>query len=220
MKNSLVKSFFRPLTFLLLCVFLVACKSSLITELAARSGEKLFWDDFTDQSGNWPQLSDSYGSMGYTNGAYHIAIQKAGYELWAFSGHAYGDVRVEANAARVAGPVQNLFGVICRARDNDNYYFFVISSDSYYAIGKIKNNHLSLVGQKMMSYSPDIVPGNGPNHLRFDCVGQTLTGYVNGQAVAITNDTDFSDGDAGLLVGSLDTAGVDISFDKFMVTKP
>jgi hypothetical protein len=220
MKNANMKPRFHSSIIFLVCIFLVACKSSLVTDLVARSGDKLFWDDFSDQSGSWPQVSDSNGSMGYLNGAYHIAIQTSGYELWAFSGHAYEDARVEADATRLTGPEQNLFGVICRARDNDNYYFFVISSDGYYAIGKIKDNHLSLVGQKMMLYSPNIVQGSGPNHLRFDCVGQTLSGYVNGQAVAMAKDADFSDGDAGLLAGSLDTAGVDISFDNFVVTKP
>jgi len=220
MKNTFVKPRHLSLTILLLAIFLVACNSSLITDLVARPGDKLFWDDFSDQSGNWPQESDSNGSMGYINSAYHISVKSTGYELWSFSGHAYVDARVEADATRLAGPVQNLFGLICRARDNDNYYFFVISSDGYYAIGKIKANQLTLIGQKMMSYSPDILTGNGPNHLRFDCVGQTLTGYVNGQAVAITNDADFPDGDAGLLAGSIDTAGVDISFDNFVVIKP
>ncbi len=124
------------------------------------------------------------------------------------------------DATRLAGPVDNRFGLICRFQDMDNYYFFIISSDGYYAIGKIKNGAASLLGQEMMAYSAAIVQGSGPNRLRFDCIGNTLTGTVNGQAVAITNDADFSGGDAGLITGAFDETGVEVSFDNFMVYKP
>jgi hypothetical protein len=116
--------------------------------------------------------------------------------------------------------VDNRFGLICRFQDNDDYYVFFISSDGYYAIGKIKNGEASLLGQDLMAYSAAIVQGSGSNHLRFDCIGKTLTGSVNGQTIAITNDADFSSGDAGLITGAFDKSGVDVSYDNFVVIKP
>jgi hypothetical protein len=206
--------------FAFLIVLLSGCQSSLITDLAARPGEKLFWDDFSDSSGNWPQVSGPNGSLGIANGAYRLQVLSAQYEVLAASGHAFRDVQVEADATRLAGPVENLFGLICRSSDSDNFYFFAISSDGYYALGKIKNAKASLLGQEMMAYSAAIFQDDGPNHLRFDCVGQTLTGYVNGQVVAINDDADFSSGDVGLVAGAFDTPGVDVAFDNFIVYKP
>lgn len=206
------------------CVFLVicltACKSPLITDLAAGPGGTLFHDDFSDPTSGWARISGQGGAMDYDNGMYRMVVTAQNYNLWSFSGHAYQDVRVEADATRMAGPAENLLGLICRSRDADNFYLFIISSDGYYALGKIKNGTISLLGQEMMAHSTAIIQGDGPNHLRFDCVGQTLTGYVNGQAVAITNDADFPSGDAGLIAGTFDQPGVDVAFDNFVVTKP
>jgi hypothetical protein len=205
---------------LLLVLFLTACQSAWVAELVTRSGQALYHDDFSDPSSGWPQTVSANGSLGYIDGVYRMVVQSAGYDLWALSRQAYEDVQIEADATRLAGPVSNRFGLICRYQDMDNFYFFIISSDGYYAIGKIKNGAVSLLGQEMMAYSAAIGQGSDPNHLRFDCIGNTLTGIVNGQAIASTSDADFSGGDAGLIAGAFNEGGVDVTFDNFVVIKP
>jgi hypothetical protein len=205
---------------LFLIIFLTACQSSFIAELVTQSGQALYHDDFSDPASGWLQTTSTNGSLGYADGAYRIVVQSPDYDLWAVSGQAYGDVQIEVDATRLAGPVYNRFGLICRFQDNDNFYVFFISSDGYYAIGKIKNGVVSLLGQEMMAYSSFIQQGESANHLRFDCIGNTLKGYVNGQAIAITTDADFSGGDAGLTTGAFDESGVEVSFDNFVVIKP
>ena len=78
----------------------------------------------------------------------------------------------------------------------------------------------SLLGQVMMAYSPVVVQGAGSNHIRFDCISGALTGYVNGQALASASDSDFHNGDVGLIAGAFDTGGVKIAFTNFIVRKP
>ena len=211
---------FSACLFVLLIFFLAGCQSSLIFNLAARPGEKLFWDDFSDATGNWPKLSGPDGSMGTAGGVYRIQVLSSHYDVLAAPGHTFRDVQVEADATRLAGPLQNIFGLACRAANLKNYYFFVISSDGYYALGKIKDGKTSLLGQEMMTQNPAVSQGNGPYHLRFVCAGDTLTGSVNGQVVASSQDTDFFTGDAGLVAGALDAAGVDVAFDNFIIYKP
>jgi len=203
-----------------LAIFLTACQSSLIPDLVTQSGQALYHDDFSDPSSGWTQTASPNGTLGYSDGTYRIMVQSAGYDLWAVSGQVYGDVQIEADATRVAGPEYNRFGLVCRFQDMNNFYVFFISSDGYYAIGKIKNGAASLLGQQMMAYTSFIVQDDGPNHLRFDCIGNTLKGYVNGQPIAITSDADFSGGDAGLITGAFDQGGVEVSFDNFTVYKP
>lgn len=205
---------------LFLILFLVACQSSLITDLIARPGEMLYHDDFSDPTSGWARASASSGSLGYDGGTYRITVADPDYDLWAVSGQFYRDVRIEADATRLAGPYGNRFGLICRYQDPRNFYFFVVSSDGYYAIGKVNHAVRSLLGQEMMAYNVAVVPGKDPDHLRFDCVGQTLTGYINGQVVAATRDADFHNGDAGLIAGTFDQPGVDVSFDNFIIYKP
>jgi hypothetical protein len=205
---------------LLLVICLSACQSSLIARFLTRSGQPLYHDDFSSSASGWTQAVSANGTLGYADGTYRMLVQSPGYDLWALSRQAYSDVHIEVDTIWLAGPMSNRFGLICRFQDIDNFYDFFISSDGYYAIGKIKNGTASLLGQEMMLYSTAILQDGDPNHLRFDCVGKTLRGYVNGQEIAIANDSDFSGGDAGLITGAFNESGVEVSFDNFVVIKP
>jgi len=206
-------------TALLLVLLLSACQTSLLADLAARPGDLLFWDDFSDTSGYWPRASDEVGTLGFSEGAYRISIDQANYDLWAVSGHTYRAVQVEADATRLAGPNANRLGLICSYRDADDFFFFIISSDGYYALGRIENGSARLLGQEMMAYSTAIAQGTRTNHLRLECVDQTLRGSVNDQMLAVAQDDELGPGDAGLIAGAFDEGGVDIAFDNFRVIK-
>ncbi len=154
------------------------------------------------------------------DGAYRILVTNTRYQLWAVSGQAFGDVQVEVDIFRLAGPQENFSGLICRYQDENNFYFFIISSDGYYTLGKVQDGQFSLIGQEMMAFTSFIQQGEVINHLRFDCIGSTLTGFINDQMVAITEDANFQEGDTGLTAGSFDQGGVEIRFDDFVVIKP
>ncbi len=194
---------------------LAACQSALLTP----SGGVLFSDDFSE-TGNWPVGGAPGGESAYDDGGYRLMVTDPHYQLWVFAGSSYQDMQVEVSAARLAGPLSNRFGLVCRAADETSFYFFIISSDGYYAIGKASDGEVTLLGQEMMGYAAAISQGEAVNRLRFDCIGTTLTGYVNGQMVAITADQDFARGQAGLLVGTFDAGGVVVHFDDFSVIKP
>jgi hypothetical protein len=213
--------------FTILVIVLSACQSSpisgpidLVSDLVARPGDALFWDDFSDTSRNWPQASSTDGSLGVFQEAYRIQVLSTRYEIVASPGRIFRDVQVEADAARQAGPLQNLFGLVCRSNQAKEFYFFAISSDGYYVLGKIMNGRTTLLGQEMMAYSASILQGDNNNHLRLDCIGETLSGYVNGQLVASSTDADLALGEAGLVAGTLDAPGVEVVFDNFVVYKP
>jgi hypothetical protein len=205
---------------LFLALLLSACQSSLLLDLATKPGDPLFWDDFSDTSANWPQASDEVGALGYSDGAYRITVQEAQYLMWAPSGQAFRDVLVQADAIRLAGPAANRFGLICGYRDPKNFYFFIISSDGYYGLGKIEAGDASLIGQEAMDYSTAIAQVSGLNHIQLQCADQTLRGAVNGQLLAEAQDDGLGPGDAGLLAGTFEEGGVEISFDNFVVARP
>ena len=111
-------------------------------------------------------------------------------------------------------------GIICRHQNDQNFYFFVISADGYYAIGKNKDGRSTLLEQNAMQYSGAIKKGVVINHLRAECQGSTLSFFVNDVPVALVVDEDFSSGDVGLLAGTFDRGDLDILFDNFVVTQP
>jgi hypothetical protein len=63
--------------------------------------------------------------------------------------------------------------------------------------------------------------GDAQNHIRADCIGETLTLYVNGQKVSTAQDVAFTGGGkVGVFAGTYDEPGTDIRFDNFIVTAP
>jgi hypothetical protein len=217
---SKLQKLMKTMQCLLLVFILSGCKGALIGDLVAKPGQALYHDDFSDPGSGWPQATSAKGILGYDQGAYRMQVLSPGYDLRAVPGQFFSDVQIEVDTTRVSGPVYNQFGVTCRFQDLNNFYFFVISSDGYYAIGKIKDGVTTLLGQEMMAYTSTIRQGSVPNHLRFDCILKSLKGFVNGQAIAITEDADFSRGDAGIISGAFTEGGVDVSFDNFVVYKP
>ncbi len=158
--------------------------------------------------------------MDYFADAYRIQVKLPDYHLWAVIGDEYTDVRLEVDAGPLSGPMENRFGLICRYRDDRDFYFFVISADGYYGLGRVSNGMVTLLGQDMMIAHAAIRHGFASNHLRLDCVGDTLTAYVNGQPLAQGHDPDLTRGKVGLLAGTFHVAGADIVFDNFQVIQP
>ncbi len=111
--------------FFLLSLFLSACN----TEPVYTSGETLLEDDFSTGKYQWTTLSNDGGIMGYNTNGFRFLIKEPGLNYWATPGLEFKDVRIEVDVLQFSGPVENRVGVICRHKDDDNFYFFVISAD-------------------------------------------------------------------------------------------
>lgn len=181
----------------------------------------LFEDDFSSSSSGWDQYSGDNGSADYASDSYNIYVSSTDYLLFANPGQSFpSDVSIEVDATKAGGPDDNAFGVICRYQDVDNFYFFLISSDGYTGIAMYKDNELIFLTGDVMTQSDAILQGSTTNHIQADCIGSTLTLYVNGTMVADATDNSFSRGDVGLLAKSFSVGGVDILFDDLVVSQP
>jgi hypothetical protein len=207
-----------------LTLAILACGGSDDLANTAPPSDVVFQDDFSDTNSGWDSARvENEGMTDYDNGVYRIQVLTANTNVWANPGiSAIGDSRVEVDATKYAGPDNNVFGVICRYQDESNFYFLVISSDGYYGIGKVINGAQELIdmADNFMLESSLINQGAVTNRIRGDCVGNTLTLYVNGQQVDSKTDGNLTTGDVGLLAGTFEEAGTDITFDNFLVSKP
>jgi len=198
-----------------------ACASAAPTPTPvppAPSGTVLFQDEFDAPTTGWDRFANDGGIMDYFEGGFRILVQQPGLNFWSTPHKNYGDVRVEADVLKLAGPDENRMGVMCRYQGG-NYYFFIISNDGYYGIGKFINGQTTLLGQEQMQASPVVQP-NMINRFRVDCIGSTLTFTLNGTQLATVQDGDLKSGDVGVLAGTFTQPGVDVSFDHFVVTQP
>lgn len=184
----------------------------------------LFQDDFSNTNSGWDRINDDSYSTNYENGGYRINIVPSSYAVFANPYQSFqNDVRVEVDATKIGGPDDNnAFGVICRYQDVDNFYFFYISSDGYVGIGIDNAGTKTFISSSdgYMTTDSSINQGAASNHLRADCIGNTLTLFVNGTQVATATDGTFTGGDVGLVARTFTVAGTDIMFDNFFVYKP
>ncbi len=181
----------------------------------------IFADDFSDPASGWDRVDEANYFTDYYNGSYRIIINTDMSDSWANpDDNLFTDTRIEVDAAKNAGPDDNDFGVICRYQGMDQFYYAVISSDGYYGVTKVTSESSDLLGSTELQASESINQGSATNHIRFDCVGDTLTLYVNGQQVDKQIDNTYTSGNVGLIAGTYDTPGTDILFDNFYVYQP
>jgi hypothetical protein len=180
----------------------------------------LFVDDFSDTSSGWDRVDVEEGITDYGDGVYRIFVNTDNTDQWANPGQDFTDTTIEVEATKVGGPDDNDFGVICRYDDTENFYFFIISSDGFYATGRVIDGTQELLSDSDMMENDAIYIGNVTNNIQVDCVGSRLTFSVNGTQLVAVEDTAFSSGDVGLIAGTFDTPGADIYFDNFVVREP
>ena len=184
----------------------------------------LFEDDFSDPNSGWDRSDWASGITDYNNGTYRMLVKVPDYDIWANPGRYFeGDVRVEADVTKVAGEYDDDYGLICRYSgepSSPSYYYFIISSDGYAVIGKVTAGENEYISDEKMTSSDAIKQGMTTNRLRADCIGSTLTLYVNGQMVTSVTDSSFTGGDIGFMAGTFEIPSSEVSFDNLVVTKP
>jgi len=185
-----------------------------------QTGDTILWDDYSDSDYGWNTWNQNNSAVDFDSGGLRFYINQLDYDYWSTIPLTLKDVQVDVVASRVTGPDDNHFGVVCRYKNRDNFYAFLISSDGYLGILKVKDGEYSWLTGEDMQYSEAILQGENTNYLRAECIGQNLILYVNGQKLAVANDTDLKSGRVGLLAGTYETPGVDILFDNFAVYQP
>jgi hypothetical protein len=208
---------------LLLGFILLACQVSAAPRSwpAFESGNLLFQDDFSDPRSGWRVSTDaSSGRMEYQDQAYRILVEGEQQLLWSGPGLDFVDSRLEVDVFHPGEARDDDFGLVCRAQDDRNFYYLVISSDGYFGIGKVVDGAYTLISAEAMPPSEAILRGSASNHLRADCEGDQLTLYANGIQLDSVYDDEFERGEVGLLAGTLDAAETEVVFDNFSVLVP
>ncbi len=202
----------RLLATLLLAITLSSC---------AGSSNTLFADNFSSKGNKWDQVTNATLTTDYFDDAYRILVNNINYDAWANpDDNKFTDVQVEVDATKHGGPETNDFGIICRYTGKGSYYYGTISSDGYYGIFKKSPDGGRQLGPGGELYSDKINQGETTNHIRFDCVGSTLTLYANGTMLEQETDPSYLEGNVGLIAGTYTEPGTDILFDNFVVYKP
>jgi hypothetical protein len=187
----------------------------------------LFRDDFAQTTSGWDSHSGADLTTDYVDGRYLIAVEEPGVDVWARPGLTLTDVVFEAETQYAAGPANNEYGLICRYErrgdGRNSFYFFFVSSDGYYALGKVVGDVRTILNPEVGSFQPSDAIRLEPeatNTLTATCDGDRLALEVNGVQVGAFTDGELRRGDIGLIAGTFDEGGVRIHFDNVVVREP
>ena len=124
----------------------------------------LFSDDFSDESSGWVTYDESDGRVIYRDGCLYIK------DYTTPDGSIYGEAQryftdfvLEVETWLVGGTDDNWHTVLCRWKDEDNYYDFGISADGFYAIVKLFNGNRTVFAGP--TRSAHIYQGQGVTNL-------------------------------------------------------
>lgn len=197
----------------------LVCTLGLLLLAGCVGTSAYFTDDFSDPASGWGAASHETYVRGYQQGRYLIQIDVPDWTVWATAGRAYQDVAVEAQV-RSEEVANNHYGLLCRYGD-EQFYYFAISADGYYAIflHDEEGDLVPLTGPAMLR-SRVIHTDGTANRLMAACQGQRLALYVNGELVDEVEDATLTRGDVGMAAGTLEQGGTIVWFDDLDVHRP
>lgn len=177
-------------------------------------------DLFNDPNSGWPEQKQGPDQWWYAMDHYHIQVGTANNQVVIPSGFSMADGTVVTSGLildQTHAP-QAFFGVVCRYQDADNFYFFEISPDGFYRIGKIWNGVISLLGMNTTQASPLIQSTEEYQYkeLAAVCRGDQLSLFVNDQLVQTVTDDSLSYGEAGLCANAGQISGIIAAFEYFI----
>jgi hypothetical protein len=208
-----------------LTIVISACKPARPTQdPKVLSGKVIYQDDFSDPGTGWETMTTQQGRVGYNNGTYRMTLKVPSYLSIAKANKVFNDTIIDVDVTKAAGTDKSSFGVVCRATDDRNFYIFLINSAGYYGIGKVVDGNgpvmLGTDGPNMLKTSDTIKKGNVTNHLRVDCINNTLALYINGEKVSSVQDTELGNGNIGFVTRTETDSVADIRFDNLVVKNP
>lgn len=137
--------------------------------------------------------------------------------IWSLNRAFYRNTAIDARIQQTQGSVGNGFGILCRADEAGNGYYFVISSARQFAILRATPDADDPVPLVAWQPHPALRPGFEPNDLSITCVDDYLVFSANGQFLAETRDQTFAGGQVGVALGATNQTAW-VSFDNIRVT--
>lgn len=189
---------------------------------SALGGGALLEDDFSGGDITWGTGTDAESSVEYSNDALKFFINKDLYFVWSTpNDEDYENIHIEVTANNNSNDSTAAFGIICNLQLTNTSYYFAVTGEGEYAIGKYTfAGDTLLTNGGQWAESSQIESNAASYRIGADCGNNTLTLYVNGQQIDSVSDSTYTSGNVGLFAWSgegLD--GTDVSFDDFVVTE-
>jgi hypothetical protein len=142
-------------------------------------------------------------------------VANRGY-IWSLNHETHDNVIINATVRQSQGAFGNGFGVICRADENGNGYYFLLASTGEFTISVGTSDRSALFQLVPWQRHNAVKQGYLTNEIRAVCVDNYLAMFVNDVFVGEAFDDEFTEGQLGVAVGAVgQTAWV--RFDDILI---
>ena len=203
-----------------LTILVLALSCLLIAGCASGGEDVLFEDRFGNPNGLFGDESQATFDRGYQDGQYFIEVYEPNWLVWARPEERFADLDIRVEARWVSGSLRGHFGVLCRYRSPDDFYYLAITPDGYYAILRMEDGVQEVLSDEGFLPSTAILTGDRTNTIRAICYRDQLSLYVNEQHLTTVTDDQFRRGDIALAAGSGSEGAIRVHFDNLVVTGP
>ncbi|GAB4201041.1 MAG: hypothetical protein OHK0022_22660 [Roseiflexaceae bacterium] len=145
----------------------------------------------------------------FAGGAYRISVRPAAYLAWSPLEDSYDDAAIEVDARLLSGPPPTAYGIMFRFQDEDNFYFYNITADGYYALDMKKDGRWSA----LLDWARLPAGGTGrERRLRVELAGERMRLFLDGLLLDETSDESFRKGRVALAVNTFDQGDAVVAF--------
>jgi len=182
-------------------------------ENLAGPGFQAFGDDFSDPTSGWSIQESGSNQTRYKNNQYHMIVGDPNTQWWTYYPYNISNGSVQTTAIVNQDQPQASYGVVFRAQDWENYYYFEIASNGSYQIGRWLNGVHSYLKQ---GTNNSAIKSTGENFIFASFVLDELSVSVNSVLIDTVYDNNISEGYVGLSASTGEFGGFEVSFDQFL----
>lgn len=198
---------FKRWGLLLVLMFLSACSSRPEggPTRSVYTGDRQTAYYFQQDAGTWDTYArDNAAALFRVNdgGLEGAVVANRGY-IWSLNHETHDNVIINATVRQSQGTFGNGFGVICRADENGNGYYFLIASTGEFTISVGTSDRSDLFQLVPWQRHNAIKQGLVTNEIRAVCVDNYLAMFVNDVFLGEAFDDEFTEGQLGVAVGAV-----------------
>lgn len=166
--------------------------------------ELVLTDDFQSNENGWYESAN----VNIRNGIYEFTNNERAEYTWMKD--TLKDGSLEADTAWLGDEESRGYGLVFRLVDAKNFYFFWLTGEGTYTVGKVIDDRAFLI--KGWTFS-EVIRKRGENHLRVEFCGPLMNIFINEEKVSVLKDETFSQGGYGFYTHG----GVHVGYDNVKV---
>jgi len=191
-------------------------QTQFIAEPFSRKNKPVYKDTFNNPSSGWFAGVSDFGTANYVNKTYILQTIPPN-KMYSVT----HDPNLTDSVVSVVNEVKKStssggYGLLCRANsDGSSFYGFELTTDGYYRIFKMIQNKVYF----LTYWNPINTKIDKTNKITFSCIGNEMSGIMNGDIIIKANDDQLKTGKNGLLVSTLNEGNFIVGYTNYEVDK-